>query len=425
LDAKIMKNRLLTAALTAGMLMIAAVAHADDRYFYVAPSATYTISDNDRANLDDAVGGRLSLGLALSHHWNIEIAGFAHEFESNAADDVKRQGLTLSVLGFLNRSSFSPYIEVMGGSVSSESNNNETDNVLAGLGLGALWDFTQKGFALRTAVRSTMEFTELSNGDDSDLTDWEVELGLLFPFGGKNVDADNDGATNANDRCPGTRFGLEVNERGCPKPADSDKDGIIDFQDQCPGTAKGRAVDSNGCEKDQDGDGIVDFDDRCANTPANTQVDNIGCALKKDDDGDGVENAIDVCPNTVKGVKVDAKGCAIPKEIITLKGVNFKTDSAVLTEKAKTILNRMAKRLQRPKAPTWIEVAGHTDNRGDDRYNLALSQRRADKVAAYLKGKGATQSFKPRGYGETRPIASNKTRAGRAENRRVELVILK
>lgn len=419
-----MKNRLLTAALTAGMLMVTAV-QADDRYFYVAPSATYNFADSDRADLDDTAGARLSLGLAVSHHWNVELNAFQHEFESNVVDDVKRQGASLSLLGFISRGSFSPYIEVLGGVVRSERNDVESDNVLAGLGLGALWDFTQKGFALRTAARSTMEFAELPNGDDVDFNDWEVELGLLFPFGGKDTDPDNDGTTTANDRCPGTTFGLEVNERGCPKPADSDKDGVIDFQDQCPGTSKGRAVDRNGCEKDQDGDGVVDFDDRCANTPVNTPVDAIGCALKKDDDGDGVENAIDLCPNTEKGVKVDAKGCAIPKEVIVLKGVNFKTNSATLTAGAKQVLDGVAKQLTAANAPTLIKVAGHTDSRGDARYNKALSQRRADKVAAYLKGKGASQSFKPRGHGEARPIASNATAAGRAKNRRVELVILK
>jgi OOP family OmpA-OmpF porin len=71
-----------------------------------------------------------------------------------------------------------------------------------------------------------------------------------------------------------------------------------------------------------------------------------------------------------------------------------------------------------------IEVAGHTDSRGADAYNRALSQRRADAVRAYLAEKGASNELTSRGYGEGQPIADNRTDAGRQQNRRVVLRIL-
>ena len=72
-----------------------------------------------------------------------------------------------------------------------------------------------------------------------------------------------------------------------------------------------------------------------------------------------------------------------------------------------------------------VEIGGHTDSAGAAEYNLALSERRAKTVQAYLAGRGVDiERLKYRGYGETQPIASNETPAGRAENRRVVLRIL-
>ncbi|WAJ29261.1 OmpA family protein [Antarcticirhabdus aurantiaca] len=71
-----------------------------------------------------------------------------------------------------------------------------------------------------------------------------------------------------------------------------------------------------------------------------------------------------------------------------------------------------------------INIDGHTDSQGSDSYNLALSQRRAGAVAQYLASRGISGSrLNDRGFGESRPIASNATEAGRAQNRRVEIAI--
>jgi len=115
---------------------------------------------------------------------------------------------------------------------------------------------------------------------------------------------------------------------------------------------------------------------------------------------------------------------AINKEI-RLRGVNFVTGSATLTGPSTTTLDRVAKLLTDAKS-VRAEVQGHTDSQGDAAANLALSTARAKAVVAYLVGKGiAADRLVAKGYGETQPIASNDTDAGRAKNRRVVFSVVK
>jgi OOP family OmpA-OmpF porin len=139
-----------------------------------------------------------------------------------------------------------------------------------------------------------------------------------------------------------------------------------------------------------------------------------------DSDGDGVLDDADRCPGTPAGTKVDAAGCEIV-EAVVLKGVKFESNSARLTKDSLPVLDAAAEALlRRPKLST--EVAGHTDDRGGQKLNQALSQKRADAVRAYLVSKGVPAgSLTARGYGEDNPVADNQTVAGRAANRRVEL----
>lgn len=142
--------------------------------------------------------------------------------------------------------------------------------------------------------------------------------------------------------------------------------------------------------------------------------------VDRDSDGDGVVDRLDQCPGTRAGAKVDAVGCEVA-EVITLKGVNFATNSARLTPgSTKTLDAAAATLLKRGNVKT--EIAGHTDDRGSNARNLTLSQQRAEAVVKYLVSKGVNPAnLTARGYGEDRPVADNKTEAGRAENRRVEL----
>lgn len=140
-------------------------------------------------------------------------------------------------------------------------------------------------------------------------------------------------------------------------------------------------------------------------------------------DGDGVPNERDKCPNTRPGAVVDLDGCEV-EAVIELKGVHFDFDKDTLRPDAIAILNDAAALLNEHERVV-VEVAGHTDSVGSDQYNQGLSERRANRVRDYLASKGVRASrLSARGYGESRPVSTNDTSEGRADNRRVELVIL-
>jgi len=140
-------------------------------------------------------------------------------------------------------------------------------------------------------------------------------------------------------------------------------------------------------------------------------------------DGDGVPNERDKCPNTRPGAVVDLDGCEV-EAVIELEGVYFDFDKATIKPEGKVVLNEAAALLQKHERVV-VEVAGHTDSTGSDEYNQGLSERRANAVKQYLTEQGVTATrLSARGYGEAQPVASNDTKEGRAENRRVELIVL-
>lgn len=270
--------------------------------------------------------------------------------------------------------------------------------------------------------------------------------GLTVNFG-KPKDADGDGVPDRKDKCPDTPQGVKVDENGCP--LDTDGDGVADYQDKCPDTPGLPAL--QGCP-DADGDGVADADDRCPNTPAGVRVDASGCPL--DADGDGVADYLDKCPNTPRGVKVDATGCPLDrdgdgvpdyqdrcpdragpasnkgcpeikaeqKKILNeaTKYINFDFNKATLKPSSNTRLDQMVQILN--EYPDYsLSIAGHTDNVGDENYNLRLSYERAAAARKYMLDHGIpAERIESRGYGKLKPIADNKTEAGRALNRRVD-----
>jgi OOP family OmpA-OmpF porin len=144
---------------------------------------------------------------------------------------------------------------------------------------------------------------------------------------------------------------------------------------------------------------------------------------RKDSDGDGVFDDRDKCPDTPLGVAVDADGCP-RRGSATLQGVTFEFDSARLTGESKPVLDEVAADLKKYRR-LQVELQGHTDSKGSDAYNLKLSEQRAQSVRDYLLSQGVgSQQLVAEGYGETEPVADNKTEAGRAENRRVVMQVI-
>ena len=246
---------------------------------------------------------------------------------------------------------------------------------------------------------------------------------------GCELDEDGDGVPNYKDECPGTPAEARgfVDEKGCE--LDTDGDGVPDWKDECPGTpeeARGY-VDEKGCELDGDEDGVPDWKDQCPNTPAEARgyVDENGC--ESDTDGDGVPDWKDECP-TMSGPAYN-KGCPeVKKEVKNLlkkamQGIQFENGKAVIKKVSFPLLDEIAQKFIENK-DFIIEVQGHTDNVGKADYNQKLSEDRANAVMKYLVNKGVPQErISAKGYGMDVPIADNKTKAGRAKNRRVEFDI--
>ena len=138
-----------------------------------------------------------------------------------------------------------------------------------------------------------------------------------------------------------------------------------------------------------------------------------------DTDGDGVADSNDQCPGTPKGATVQERGCW------SLSGSNFATGSASLIPAALAELSHIAEVLE--KNPTLkIQISGHTDSTGSDAINEKLSKQRAEVVRNQLVKDGiASDRIEAKGFGSSRPVASNQTSEGRASNRRVDIDVLR
>jgi OmpA-OmpF porin, OOP family len=231
-------------------------------------------------------------------------------------------------------------------------------------------------------------------------------------------DRDGDGVLDVDDKCPDVK-GL-ASLKGCP---DRDGDGIADGDDKCPDVAG--LARYQGCPiPDTDKDGINDEADKCPTVPGVARYQ--GCPIP-DTDGDGVNDEEDKCINE-KG-PASNYGCPVIDEKIVARvnkaaqNVFFATGSSKLLAKSFPKLNDVVTILK--ENPTYkVTIDGHTDDVGKDEMNQTLSDKRAASVKAYLVSKAVDESrLTSTGYGESKPVADNKTAAGRAKNRRVEMTL--
>ena len=386
---------------------------------------------------------RITAEKYLDKGFSLRFAGSLNRIDHQADEgdvDYLYYSLGLDVKYDLNNlfgdtSWFDPYVSLGGAYVSAGRGTNSKEGMLtAGFGFNT-WFNDNLGLNFDTGSRFGFA--------DKVQDHIQTSIGLVIKFGGK--DTDGDGVYDKNDACPDVAGlaefngcpdadgdGIKDSDDACPNVAglasmngcpDSDGDGIADKDDMCPNEKGTKA--NKGCP-DADGDGVLDKDDKCVNTAGPAA--NGGCPWP-DTDGDGVLDKDDNCKNEVG--PASNNGC--PEPVIT------KVAEKKIGEFAKTILFNSGKATFRPKVSEKLDglvkimnefskatfvIEGHTDSTGSSALNLKLSEKRAIAVRDYLVNNGiATTRLEAKGFGEGSPIADNKTRAGRAENRRVEIKI--
>jgi OOP family OmpA-OmpF porin len=142
-------------------------------------------------------------------------------------------------------------------------------------------------------------------------------------------------------------------------------------------------------------------------------------AVDGDDDEDGVKNSKDQCPHTPKLARVDERGCWV------IANLHFATDSSAIAAGDAELLESRGVAILKANPDLRVRVDGHTDSRGTDAYNQALSERRAEAVRKFFIEHGIDGNrLESRGFGESQPAAPNDTPENLAKNRRVEFTPL-
>jgi len=322
------------------------------------------------------------------------------------------------------------------------------------LGLGTKYYMSQStAFYMEAGYIRGLESTD-NEGITGRENLWKATLGLEFDFG-KTKDSDMDGVSDNKDKCPDTPAGVAVDKNGCPLDKDgdgvadylddcptiagltslkgcpdADGDGVADKDDKCPDTPKGVKVDAFGCPLDSDKDGVIDSLDKSPDTPDGIDVDKDGRPV--DTDGDGVADYLDKCP-TVAGPK-ENNGCPVIEEAaleavspeMTIEPVYFDYDKSNILPVEKAKIEKLVKLLKSNDTYS-VDLTGNADSKGEEEYNMKLSERRINSVVKAITNSGvkAARISKQKPLGETKPVATNDTEEGRALNRRVTFEVIK
>ncbi len=218
------------------------------------------------------------------------------------------------------------------------------------------------------------------------------------------------------------------NGRGGPLEPDEDHDGVPDAIDACPQVAGIKSDDpkKNGCPPDADDDGVDDLSDACPTIRGlvTNDPETNGCP-DRDRDKDGIANDLDACPDERGAPDIDPhrNGCprafARSSRIEVLDPVEFKPGTAeiIANQDNEALLTAILSVVLKLPASRKLRIEGHVDNRSDRRLGAA----RASAVAKWLIEHGIDGArITSEGAGPDRPIATNETEAGRAQNRRLE-----
>ena len=339
------------------------------------------------------------LGYALTDDWSIEGA-----LAQGQSSGTPQAHAVLSSLGAVwhpwRWGAWRPQLSLEAARIGQVQDNGAAQRYNAGvLGAGLLRFAPQQRWLLRADARAYVD----RRGE----VDTVLGLGVGYYFPPRlrapvDYDSDGDGTPDERDlnlapppppACP-----VCVVPVADPCQTDRDLDGITDCRDSCPDTAPGVEVARDGCPIPQCQDGDPDAD------------------------GDGVPDCRDLCPRTPAQLKVDAAGCVLMSQFpVTVSlDVKFDFDRAEIKDLLDIQLHRMKKLLLEYPELT-LALQGHADAIGSEDYNLRLSEARARAVRAFLLAGGLLDSRRINviAEGEGRPMASNDSDAGRAQNRRV------
>ena len=382
----------------------------------------------------------LSVSKYLNDNFSLGVTGSINKIEyigDSSADDLSYYGLDgtveYSFADILNSGKLEPTLGVGGGYTWVDDIGAGTLNGAFGLNywfndnIGVSWDtrykhafedYLAKHFQHSLGLSVRFGGTDTDGDGIYDKNDACPEVAGLEAFNGC-PDTDGDGIEDAKDDCPNEAGLAEMN--GCP---DTDGDGVADKNDDCPSVAGLKAL--AGCP-DADSDGVADGKDKCPNEAG--PVANNGCPWP-DTDKDGVLDKDDKCPNEAGTVANNGCPEAPTEEVIATlnsyaKTILFDTGKSSFKQQTYPVLQAITAILKEyPKSNFSIE--GHTDSVGSKSLNQKLSEKRANAVKDYLVENGIEAGrLTAYGFGEDYPIDSNATRAGRANNRRVEVKLKK
>jgi len=373
-----MKKTVLS-ALVASTLLTAA-----DYSYELSPMAGYAFPNSGQTLKDHGVyGAELQFNDFGAIKPELSVLYSDANYENGAGDtDIFRSALN-GVYELSSSNGITPFIKAgLGYETMSNHQFDNHNSLFADAGAGVKIALAEQ-IALKLEAIEMVKFNDF-NWDNNFL----MMAGLSFAFGEKAQPAP------APAPAPVAEAPKEEPKPApapAPKPVvaapvDSDKDGVFDPKDKCPNSPAGFAVDANGCNLDSDKDGVLDPADKCPDTPA--------------------------------GFKVDADGCPLSATL----HLNFAFDSNKIVDADSTAkVNNFANFMK--ESPAYkATITGHTDSIGKEAYNQTLSEKRAEVVKSMLVEQGvAADRLSTFGKGETAPVASNKTKEGRAENRRIEV----
>lgn len=395
------KKTYIAAAIAAGLTSAAYMPAALADGISLIPGVGYYNFDTE-LNLDDATAPSIGLQYLFGNNFAIEANYSESDVDvENSVNEFDWQHTRIDA--FYNFTGLNdkmiPYLVAGAGEAVTELNTGvDIDETLVNAGAGVKF-LLGSGFSVIADLRAV-------NSIDNEQTSGLASLAFSYTMdiGKKSTQGD---------------FEISQNTPAEEPIVDADQDGIADINDQCLNTPVGVAIDETGCGLDGDSDGIADYRDECAQTPPNVQVDGLGCP--SDQDGDGIADYEDKCPASGSNTLIDETGC----ELQVSENISFQLNSSDLDPNSLPKIEEIATFLKRYQQTIAI-IEGHSDASGEAAYNERLSQLRAAQVKQILINQFniSADRLQTESYGESRPIASNDTREGRQENRRVTAKIV-